>query len=234
MRNLKSKFDTFDFNWRQTFVEGLSDPMLRKSAIKHAYWIDHEVLRQFYHNDFEICRNVYRSNQPSPKRIKMWKERGIRTILNFRGKTNQGAYFLEKEACRCHEINLIDFRLFATKLPSKQSLFELEDVLKSIQPPFLMHCKSGSDRAGLGSALYFLYVLDAPIEIAQKQLSIKYLHLGGWTAGILDYMLMEFRVANKRNGIKFRDWLDTEYDAIELTEGFKKFRKKNHIFKIPR
>ena len=161
MGRLKNKFNTFDFNWRQTFSKGLTDASLRKSAIKHAYWMDHEVLRQFYHNDHEIHKNVFRSNQPSPKRIKMWKEKGVKTVLNLRGQTNQGAYFLEQEACKLNGINLIDFRLFATKLPSKETLIDLEGIFKSIQTPFLMHCKSGSDRAGLGAALYFLYILNA-------------------------------------------------------------------------
>ena len=97
-----------------------------------------------------------------------------------------------------------------------------------------MNCKSGSDRAGLGAALYFLYILNAPIETAQKQLSIKYLHLGGWTAGILDFMLMQFRLSSAMTGINFKDWLKTEYDITGLTEGFKDFRQKNRIFKVPR
>ena len=234
MINFKNKFDTFDLNWRATFVNGLGDPIIRKSAIKHAYWMDHEILRQFYHNDHEITKDVFRANQPSPRRITMWGERGVKTILNFRGKTNQGAYFLEKEACKKNGINLIDFRLFATKLPPKESLLELEKIYTTIQTPFLMHCKSGSDRAGLGAALYFLYILNAPIEVAQKQLSIKYLHLGGWTAGILDFMLMQFRLSSTMTGIKFKDWLRNEYDTIELTEGFRDFRQTNHIFKVPR
>ena len=234
MVNLKNKFDTFDLNWRATFVNGLGDPIIRKSAIKHAYWMDHEVLRQFYHNDFEIYKNVFRSNQPSPERIGMWKDRGVKTVLNFRGKTNQGAYYLEKEACKRNGITLIDFRLFATQLPPKDSLLDLEGVFKSIENPFLMHCKSGSDRAGLGAALYFLYILNAPIEIAQKQLSIKYLHLGGWTAGILDYMLMRFRLASGKPGMTFKNWVIHEYDSAQLTEGFKTFRKNNYFFKVPR
>ena len=234
LNNLKKKFDEFDLNWRKKFADGLQHPLTRKSAIKHAYWMDHEVLRQFYHNDYEIDKNVFRSNQPSPERIKLWSERGVKTIINFRGETNQGAYFLEKEACTKNNINLIDFRLFATKLPPKESLIDLEALFKSIKPPFLMHCKSGADRAGLGAALYFIYILNAPIEIAQKQLSLRYLHIGGWTAGILDYMLMQYRLAFNRTGIKFKVWLASDYETDNLTEGFKAYRRKHHIFKIPR
>ena len=231
---LKNKFDTFDSDWRRTFTDGLDDAKIRKSAVKHAYWMDHEVLRQFYHNDHEIHKNVFRSNQPSPERIKRWHRRGVKTILNLRGKTNQGAYYLEKEACRRYGIHLIDFRLFATKLPPRKSLLKLKEIFEDIEKPFLMHCKSGSDRAGLGSALYFLFILNAPIELAQKQLSLKYLHLGGWTAGILDFMLMEFRLTSQMTGVSFKDWLRIDYDAAELTKGFKNFRENNHIFKVPR
>lgn len=234
MFNLKRKFEAFDQEWRASFVEGLVDPKLRKSAIRHAYWMDHEVLRQFYHNDHEISKNVFRSNQPSPERIKIWHERGIRTIINFRGETNQAAFFLEKEACRRYNINLINFTLFATKLPQKRALLELEDIYKQISHPFLMHCKSGSDRAGLGAALYFIYILHAPIKVAQKQLSIKYLHLGGWTAGILDYMLMHYRIAFEESGIKFKDWVRNDYDQVELTKKFVDYRKRNWMLKTPR
>jgi protein tyrosine/serine phosphatase len=234
LSSIKQKFDEFDHKWRATFSSGLNNPLIRKSAIKHAYWMDHEVLRQFYHNDYEIHKNVFRSNQPSPERVKKWSARGIKTIINFRGMTNQAAYYLEKEACDACGVHLINYQLFATRLPSKEVLLDLEKVFEKIEYPFLMHCKSGSDRAGLGSALYYLYILNAPIEIAQKQLSFKYLHIGGWTAGILDYMLMQYRLAYEVNGVLFRDWLVSNYNIEELTYGFNTFRKKNHLLKVPR
>ena len=95
-------------------------------------------------------------------------------------------------------------------------------------------CKSGSDRAGLGSALYFLLVLNTPVEIAQKQLSFKFLHLGGWTAGILDFMLMEYRHTLKKDRINFLDWVEKRYHREEMTQRYGAFRKNSHWFKIPR
>ena len=178
---------------------------------------------------------MFRSNQPSEKRILEWqREKGIQSIINFRGESNQGAFFIEKNICEEIGIKLINIKLYASKLPEKEKIFEINEVFKTIKKPFLMHCKSGSDRAGLGSALYFLLVLKTPVEIAQKQLSFKFLHLGGWTAGILDFMLMEYRHALKKDRINFLDWVEERYHREEMTQRYGDFRKNSHWFKIPR
>jgi protein tyrosine phosphatase (PTP) superfamily phosphohydrolase (DUF442 family) len=231
---LKEKFEKFDDNWRAELARSFSDGNQR-SAERHAFWIDHEFLRVFYHNDFEIAPGVYRSNQPSERRIYEWREKkGVKTIINFRGVSNQGAFLIEKNVCRKAKIDLINLKFYSSKLPEKEKIFALEKIFKKINGPFLMHCKSGSDRAGLGSALFFLLVLDSPIEVAQSQLSFRYLHLGGWTAGILDFMLMQFRLANKTKGIKFLDWIEEDYDVASLTESYKNFRKNSSFLKVPR
>ena len=174
---LKQKFEKFDENWRSDLEKTFSSSN-KKSAEKHAFWIDHEFLRILYHNNFEIAPGVFRSNQPSEKRIVEWqKEKGIRSIINFRGESNQGAFFIEKNICEEVGINLINIRLYSSKLPEKEKIFKINEVFKNIKKPFLMHCKSGSDRAGLGSALYFLLVLKTPVEIAQKQLSLSLIHI---------------------------------------------------------
>ena len=65
------------------------------SARRHAFWMDHEILRALYHNQSKVAPGVYRSNQPSPNRIKTWAKKGIKTIINLRGASNQGSYLLE-------------------------------------------------------------------------------------------------------------------------------------------
>ena len=232
--NLKQKFEKFDENWRSDLEKTFSSSN-KKSAEKHAFWIDHEFLRIFYHNNFQIAPGVFRSNQPSEKRILEWqKEKGIQSIINFRGESNQGAFFIEKNICKEIGIKLINIKLYSSKLPEKEKIFEINEVFNTIKKPFLMHCKSGSDRAGLGAALYFLLVLNTPVEIAQKQLSFKFLHLGGWTAGILDFMLMEYRHAFKKDRINFLDWVEERYHREEMTQRYGDFRKNSHWFKIPR
>ncbi len=216
----------FDQDWRNSFTGKVDDPVLRASAERHAWWIDHGVLRFFYHNDFEIADGAYRSNQPSPSKIEYWFSKGVRTILNLRGESNQGAYFLEKEACERLGIELINFQLAASSLKSKEVLLELCKILKAIKTPMLMHCKSGSDRAGLASVIYLIVVRKIHPRIAAQQLSIKYLHLRWYITGVLDYMVSEYVKEFEVNGIAFENWLENEYDRDKLLETFFKNRGK--------
>ena len=125
--NLKQKFEKFDENWRSDLEKTFSSSN-KKSAEKHAFWIDHEFLRIFYHNNFQIAPGVFRSNQPSEKRILEWqREKGIQSIINFRGESNQGAFFIEKNICKEIGIKLINIKLYSSKLPEKEKIYELSN-----------------------------------------------------------------------------------------------------------
>ena len=210
----------FDRKWRESFSGSLKDPIRRRSAERHAWWMDHGLLRSLYDNEFEISKGIYRSNQPSPKKIEYWFKKGVRTILNLRGESDQGAYYLEKEACKTLGINLINHQLGASTLKSKEVLLELCKILKSIKGPLLMHCKSGSDRAGLASVIYLIAVKKINPSVAANQLSIKYLHLRWYITGVLDYMISEYVNAFEQTGIEFEDWLENDYDRDQLLTTF--------------
>ena len=182
--------------------------------------MDHGLLRSLYDNEFEISKGIYRSNQPSPKKIEYWFKKGVRTILNLRGESDQGAYYLEKEACKTLGINLINHQLGASTLKSKEVLLELCKILKTIKGPLLMHCKSGSDRAGLASVIYLIAVKKINPSVAANQLSIKYLHLRWYITGVLDYMISEYVNAFEQTGIEFEDWLENDYDRDQLLTTF--------------
>ncbi len=223
---LKKQFEKYDLNWRLSLHESLNTRAQYESAQKHAWWLDHEFLRKLYHNDYEIAPGVYRSNQPSPNRIDGWTSRGVKTIINLRGASNHGSYYLEVDSCQKNKIKLIDHALYATRLPTAAEILSLENIFKNIDGPFLLHCKSGADRAGLASALYHIFILKSPIEVAQKQLSIKYLHLKFSKSGILDFMLERYRITMLQEYISFRDWIQNVYDPTNLTIEYRKGAKK--------
>ena len=62
--------------------------------------LDHGFLRLIYHNFHQVDKNLYRSNMPTPSRIKKYKELGIKTIINLRGAKKDGGWLLENEACK--------------------------------------------------------------------------------------------------------------------------------------
>ena len=99
---LKNKFNHFDLEWRRSFEKFDGSKKLYASAKRHAFWMDHECLRVLYHNQSKVAPGVYRSNQPSPERIKNWAKKGIKTIVNLRGASNQGSYLLELQKKKEH------------------------------------------------------------------------------------------------------------------------------------
>lgn len=206
--------------WRESFGNDISTPAKRREAWRHFNWVDHAFLRVWWTNFYPVAPGVFRSNQPSPERIKTYAARGLKAVLNLRGDSLYSHYLFEKEATDAEGLELRNIHLSATELPSRATIAELEDHFRTLPRPFVMHCKSGADRAGFASALYLLLIEDRPIEEAQQQLSFKYLHFKHSRKGILDYGLERYRAAFDQTGISFRDWLDREYDPIVFAQAF--------------
>ena len=182
---------------------------------------DHGFLRLCYHNFHKIDDNVYRSNMPTPQRIKKYSKLGIKTVINLRGVRKDGGWLLENEACKKHNIKLIDFRARSRAAPEKEMIFKAEKLFQSIEYPVLIHCKSGADRAGIMCALYMLTHGNKLPSIAKKQLSWKFLHIKWAKPGVLDAFVEEYSLDNKKTTIKFMDWVEKKYDPIQLENNFR-------------
>ena len=161
---------------------------------------------------------------PTPSRIRKYKNLGIKTIINLRGGRN-GALLLENEACNKYNINLINLVARSRAAPDKKMINEINEIFNKIEYPALIHCKSGADRAGIVAALYQLLYCNEPIEIAKKQLSIKFLHIKWAKTGILDKFFDEYDDYNNQNNeIHFLTWVNKHYDPIKLENNFKSNR----------
>ena len=187
-------------------------------------WRDHAFLRFFWANLAQIAPGVWRSNHPSPARIKKYRNMGIRTILNLRGANKKSHYMFEKTACKAMGVNLIDVRINARNLAPGTTYLELLDLFETLDKPFLIHCKSGADRAGLVSALYLMHIEGIPVAQAKKQLSIRYIHFKSLRTGILDHMLDAYQADTADKNISIRDWLTSHYDPDDLTQKFETAR----------
>lgn len=208
--------------WRNNMGVDISTPESRARAWRHYLWIDHGILRLWWTNFHEVGEGVYRANQPDPARLKAWKKRGIRTILNLRGIGEHSPYHFEVEACEKLGLTMIDHRLYAQDLASRDELLGLIEHFRTLQKPVVMHCKSGSDRAGFAAAL-FLHIIDkVPIEEAWKQLHWKHFHLKNSKNGILDLFFVAYLEDCKTDPIPLEKWISTVYDPESLRARFQK------------
>lgn len=206
--------------WRNSFGDDISTPAKRAEAQRHFDWVDHGILRIWWTNFFAVAEGVYRSNHPSQKRLASYKNKGIKSILNLRGISNYSFYLFEKEACDALGLNLTSIHMSATRLPTVERILELESHFKTLQKPFVLHCKSGADRAGFVSALYLLLIENQPIEVARTQLGLKFAHVKSSQKGVLDFCLDSYRARLQNGDITFRDWITTEYDPATLQAEF--------------
>ena len=183
-------------------------------------FFDHGIFRVIYFNKYEIANGVFRSSQPAPHQIRTLAKQGIRTIVNLRGERECGSYRLEQKYCDKYGIKLINFRMYSRDAPSTDTIKEAENLFQTIEYPMLMHCKSGADRAGIASVLHLLLHQKKPIEVAKKQLSLKYGHIKQADTGVLDFFFERYHEAKRATNISFYEWLETQYNPEELKSNF--------------
>ena len=183
--------------------------------------IDHGVFRLAYLNRHKLGENAWRSAQPAPHDLAWFKRAGVKTVVNLRGKRLSGSYWLEEAACRRLGLKMVDFIVRSRAAPSLRELRGAKELFARIEYPVVMHCKSGSDRAGLMSVLYMHFVEGEAIEEAAEQLSWRYGHIKQADTGIIDHFFQSYMEANRAEPIDFWTWVETAYDPGEVAHTFK-------------
>lgn len=217
IRKLMSRIHHAEKRWSSSYGTDISTPRGRRQAFWHFHLSDHGALRVLWTNLYEIAPGVWRSNQPSARRLRRYHRMGIRTILNLRGEDRYSFYLFEREAAARLGIEMVDLKIYARTLVSAETMLGLLDTFETIGRPLVMHCKSGADRAGLASALWLLHMEGRPVEEARRQMHWRYAHLKSTRTGILDHMLAAYAADTTRSPIPIRRWLETRYDPAALT-----------------
>lgn len=210
---------------RQSYNTDLSTPENRRRAHIYNMWFDHAVLRTFWTNFHPVAPGVYRSNQPTHKRFEQLKARGIRTILNLRGAAGAAHYLVEEESCAELGLTLVNCTLHARFAAPREDIRALIHAFRTIERPFVMHCKSGADRAGFASAIYLMVIEGRPVAEARRMLAFKYLHIKRSKTGVLGYILDLYEARAAETGISFEDWVETEYDNEAIQAEFLRLYK---------
>jgi protein tyrosine/serine phosphatase len=120
---------------------------------------------------------IYRSAQISESDLnRMIVQYGIRSVLNLRGAyPGEAWYDNEIAVSRTNGIEHFDYALSPDKFVNVKQSEELLKVIRNAPTPLLIHCKMGSDRTGLVSALY-LFSRTKNRDTAGKELSLRYGH----------------------------------------------------------
>ena len=219
--SLLTKLDNFERLVRTSFGRDITSRSGRFWANVHFHLMDHAFLRNLWSNFHQVCDDVFRASQPSPSHLRFYKSKGIKAVLNLRGFTQQSYALFEEDSCKKLGLELISVPLSSSSAPQSEKLLEIIGLMENIPKPFVLHCKSGADRAGLVSAIYLIVQKKMPVSEAKKQLSFKYLHLDFTKTGILDYIFNVFTERLKIENIDFLDWIKHEYNADILNSSFK-------------
>jgi protein tyrosine phosphatase (PTP) superfamily phosphohydrolase (DUF442 family) len=200
----------------------ISRPVMRVRAWFDMQLVDHGCIRAVYNNFYDLGGGMYRSSQPSPAQIRKYQQRyGLRSIINLRGVHGYGSYALEKEACAQLGIALHDVKLYSRTPPEVEEVHAMKDLFARLEFPALLHCKSGADRAGLGAALYRILHLGHRVEDAMAELDWKYGHFKQARTGVLDFFFASYVARNAQSPIGFMEWVDTEYNRLEMESRFR-------------
>lgn len=205
---------------RMSYNTDLTTPENRRRARIYNLWFDHAILRKFWTNMHVVAPGVYRSNQPTHARFVKLKAMGIRSVLNLRGDGRAAHYLVEKESCDSLGLTLINVTMQARAAPSRADIQTLIRAFRSAEKPFVMHCKSGADRAGFASAVYLLVIEGRSLDEARKMLNPRYLHFKWSKAGILDYILDQYETRHAETRISFENWIASDYDNTAIQARF--------------
>ena len=211
---------------KSTNAHRLETPFARLWAWVHFYLKDHHLLRIWWWSMAEIAPGVWRSNQPSPGRLRRYYAMGIRSVASLRSKRPRSFDLLERRAC--DDLGIAFHRVTgatARELTTGAVLLGCVEALAQIERPFVIHCKSGADRTGFMSALFLILVEGVPVAEGAKQLARKHVHFERSKAGVLDHVFRVYLRDVEPGGQGFRDWLGTGYDPVSIQTDFEDWRK---------
>ena len=187
------------------------------------YWfVDHGFLRAYFTNRYELPGPLYRANQPSPGRVRWYKNNlGVKTIVNLRGDSPTNVFFrMEQRACQQEGVEIISLRALSRGVLQPADFQVFKDVIDNLQCPAVAHCKSGSDRAGFFAVLWRHWRLGEPIAQAMKELHWTYGHFKTSRTGMIDHFFQTYSDQAKP-GQSLMDWVQNDFDPKVVEASFR-------------
>ena len=165
---------------------------------------------------------AYRVAQPFENLPNIIQTRRIASILNLRGGSAADAWYVDEvRATEQFGVDFYDLPMSATRRPNRRELLGLIDVLNHCRYPLLIHCKSGSDRTGLASALYLLLQKKEPPREALRAFSLEFGHFPLFGPQRLHEPIAEYAAWLERSRLahdpeRFENWVKHQYVDADL------------------
>ncbi len=222
--HLLRRLNEIESRWRDYYnVAPVDDETWRRARIYNA-WFDHALIRTFWTNQSEIAPGVIRSNHPTKRRLRRLRDGGLRSVLSLRGSDPSAHNATERIWCEELGLTLHAVAMNDRRAPAAETLIEVIETFRRVERPFLIHCKSGADRAGLVSAMYLMTVENVPVAEARRMLSWRHLHVAGSRAGVLGGVLDAYEVAGAEAAMPFERWVANGYDRADTETRFARRR----------
>ncbi len=109
----------------------------------------------------------------------------------------------------------------ARKPAKRREVIRLIDTMRAMPKPFVMHCKSGADRAGFAAVVYLVVIEGEPLEEALRHLSLRYIHFDWTETGIVDHIFEIYQQRNALSPIGLEEWFRTEYTRKQAAASFR-------------
>lgn len=119
----------------------------QNNDVLNTYTIAQPVPGTSLENFYQVSDDLYRSDQPDSKQMKMLEEQGIKTILNLR------FFHSDDKEAKGTGLNLQRVPMEAGRFDDEEIINALK-VIKNSPKPVLVHCWHGSDRTGVVVAMY--------------------------------------------------------------------------------
>lgn len=173
---------------------------------------------------------AYRSAQPESDLEARIGALKLGSIVNLRGGSEADAFYQHEVATTERlAIEFYDLPMSATQRPSRRDLLRAIAVLDRCRYPLLIHCKWGSDRTGLMSALYLLTVRGQPPEAAIRAFTLAHGHVPLFGPQHLHEPIEEYALWLRDGGLdhtpeRFRRWVERDYRADDPFTGWPSLR----------
>ena len=184
-------------------------------AVLAALLLGGRRLLENYHT--VIKGEVYRSSRPTPAMLQRFHAQdGIRSVINLCGPWECERWYREERQTAARlGMKMYDVDMATHQLAPMHELRKLVAAFDECPRPLLIHCRAGSDRTSLATAIYLVLFHHQSLEESLSTYRLAYGHTGWAFGSHLPHLFDYYRRWLADQGIEhsvaaFRRWIDTE------------------------